>query len=133
MNPGTLQANNDEQKDGEEEVVDDVIKTEKEITPAGGNQTEDISATDEREDLTGGAGNSARVEDVPVQMPVEANVAHIVNERVTSTGSHTKEDLALLKRKNPLGYLTAILEGRESSSDQSASTASGKSTSTISS
>ena len=38
----------------------------------------------------------------------------------------------LLKRNNPLGYLNAILEGRESSSDQShdASTASGKSTST---
>ena len=63
-------------------------------------------------------------------MLVEANVARIVNERVTSACSHTKEDLALLKRKNPLGYLTSILEGRESSSDQSASTASGKSTST---
>ena len=38
--------------------------------------------------------------------------------------------MALLKQQNLLGYLTAILEGRESSSDHSASTASGRSTST---
>ena len=53
-----------------------------------------------------------------------------VNKSVPSTRSITKEDLALLKQQNPLGYLTAILEGRESSSDHSVSTASEKSTST---
>ena len=88
MNHETPQANDDEQKDGEEEVADDVVETEKENTPAGGNQTEDIPATDEREDLTGGAENFVRVEDVPVHMHVEANVARIVNERVTSTVSN---------------------------------------------
>ena len=52
------------------------------------------------------------------------------NEGAPSTGSRTKEALALMKQQNPLGYLTAILEGRESSPDHSVSTASGKSTST---
>ena len=58
-------------------------------------------------------------------------MARVTNERVTLTGSRTKDDLALLNRNNPLGYLNSILEGIESSSDQSrdASTASGKSTS----
>ena len=98
VNLETAQANNDGQKDGEVEVIYDVIETEKENTPAGGNQTEDIPVTDERENLIGGEGNSALVEGVPVQMPVEANVARVANERVTSTGSHTKEDLALLKQ-----------------------------------
>ena len=50
----------------------------------------------------------------------------------TSTKPKSKEDLALLKQTDPIGYLNAIIESRENSSDLShdASTASGKSTST---
>ena len=63
------------------------------------------------------------------QLQPQANAAVRVT---TSTKPKSKEDLALLKQTDPIGYLNAIIESRGSSSDLShdASTASGKSTST---
>ena len=103
--------------------------------PDGGNQNEDNPASTDRGNSAEGERNPTNVEGVHVQLQdlsVGENVVRVTSERVTSTRSGTKEDLVLLKRNNPLGYLNAILEGREISSDQihDASTASGKSTST---
>ena len=116
----------DHSRQYEEELVDDEFLAATEDVPEEHHQeeTQVVNETEEPHDEEGHVDVDAAENAQPQ--------ATIATEKVTSTKPRSKEDLALLKQNDPIGYRNAIVESMENSSDPShdASTASGKSTST---
>ncbi|CAI8610161.1 unnamed protein product [Vicia faba] len=82
----------------------DVQENEEESIPVAetvtAREVEGVSGADGGDSSTEGNQNPPGTETIPEQV---ANMVVTANESVPSTGSRTKEDLALLKQQNPLG------------------------------